>query len=143
MRLKPWLMTSYLIVMILPIIALYFFYISLSQFDEKRDFVEYMEMKEKIDQLEPLLMNPSLYKAQPIENYKQLQERTDSSMNIKLYRKDGLKLYSTLDQTGVEMYTLKQRDSLYQDLNTLKRNTARTLISRPFFRVMISSGFTR
>lgn len=121
MRLKPWLMTSYLIVMILPIIALYFFYISLSQFDEKRDFVEYMEMKEKIDQLEPLLMNPSLYKAQPIENYKQLQERTDSSMNIKLYRKDGLKLYSTLDQTGVEMYTLKQRDSLYQDLNTLKK----------------------
>ena len=133
MKLKPWLMISYLIVMILPVIALYFFYISLSHFDEKRDFTEYMEVLEKINQLEPILMNPSFYQVQPVENYKALQEVTDASMNVVLYRPDGLKLYSTIDQSGVDIYSTHRQKFIYQDLNTLKKDYHTYQYKQPVF----------
>ncbi|QED48998.1 sensor histidine kinase [Cytobacillus dafuensis] len=122
MKIKTWLMLSYFIVMILPVATLYFFYITISHYDEKHNFLEFMEMKKTIDAFESKLENPSLYKIQPIEKYEPIKKETDESMNITLYRYDGFKLYSTLDNIGFEMYLPQFRDELFQDLNVLKKN---------------------
>lgn len=133
MKIKPWLMISYLVVMILPIIVLYFFYISLLHFDEKRDFKEYMEAMDKVTKLDSILSNPSYYQVQDVENYRELQDIVDSSMNIKLYRDDGLKLYSTIDNTGVEIYSVHRRNFTYQDLNVLKKDYRTYTYKKPVF----------
>lgn len=123
MKIKPWLLSSYFIVMILPIVSLYFFYVSLAHYDERRDFLEIMEMKEKVDAIDQKLADPSLYKLQPVENYQELRKMTDKSMNISLYRKDGLKLYSTMENAGFDISSTTQRKliELYKDLNTIKK----------------------
>lgn len=114
-------MISYFIVMILPVVSLYIFYESLKHYDEKHDFLEYMEMKKSIAAIESKLENPSLYKIQPVKNYKEVKEATNETMNITLYRNDGLKLYSSLNNTGFGVSATHSIDQLFQDLNVVRK----------------------
>src|SRR5690554_4850268 len=98
MKIKYWLMISYFIVMLLPILALYGIYVSINHFDQKQGFVEYVEASQVISEIEPHLQDPSLYVLQAIENYEHLQPLVDETVQINLYRPDGARVYSSIQE---------------------------------------------
>ena len=133
MKIKYWLMISFLIVMLLPIAALYFLYISVSNYEGKKELLEYMEIRTKLDELEPFLVKASLYQVQDIENYDSLAELTDERTQITLYRPDGLQLYSTIENIGSTRYQYSQPDLLYQHLNDIQKSYRIYSIKKPVF----------
>lgn len=118
MKIKYWLMISYFIVMLLPIIALYGIYVSVNHLNEKQSFVEYVETSNTISEMEAHLHDPTLYTIQPVENYDHLTNLTNDMIHIRLFRADGAILYSSL--TDASSYTFENKEQLYKNLNEIK-----------------------
>lgn len=131
MKIKYWLIISYFIVMILPLIGFYVLYASLTRFDEQRDLKEHFEMMAVFDRLDAVLNDPSLYQYQPEEKYQQVTQLADSSMRISLYRSDGLHLFSTLKEASLSGWS--NTEILYKDLNELKKNHRTYSMKRAVF----------
>src|SRR5690554_4183502 len=100
MKIKYWLMISYFLVMLLPIAAIYGIYVSINHFDQKQGFVEYVEASNTINEIEPNLQDPSLYELQSTGHYDHLEQFTDETLQINLYRPDGAKVYSSLKENS-------------------------------------------
>ncbi|MED4532995.1 HAMP domain-containing sensor histidine kinase [Metabacillus fastidiosus] len=131
MKIKYWLMISYFLVMLLPVLALYFLYVSISEYDAKNDLLDYMKISHKMAELEPLLQDASLYKIQSFQNYKAISEKTDSAIKITLYRYDGVKLYTSigdLPSTGPS-----DREEIFKNLNEIKQKHLTYSVKKPVF----------
>ncbi|MGP7818224.1 HAMP domain-containing sensor histidine kinase [Niallia sp. 01092] len=131
MKIKYWLMISYFIVMILPVMILYFLYLSISSYDQKQNLLEYMNVTKKIDEIESELQIPSYYDIQPIDNYKNVLKLTDESIKISLYRFDGALLFSSIEDSLIN--SSKTPDELYQHLNELQKNYRTYSLKKPVF----------
>ncbi|MGG3797878.1 HAMP domain-containing sensor histidine kinase [Metabacillus fastidiosus] len=119
MKIKYWLMISYFLVMLLPVLALYFLYVSITEYDAKSDLLDYMELSQKMTELEPLLQDASLYKIQLLKNYEAISQKTESAIKITLYRHDGIKLYSSIDDSSVT--GPYKREEIFKNLNEIKK----------------------
>ncbi|GAB6926374.1 hypothetical protein JCM10914A_03570 [Paenibacillus sp. JCM 10914] len=131
MRIRNWLMISYLIVMLLPLVALYLLYVSVSNYDQKRDLLEYMEVTMTVDAMEPVLENPTYYRIQPRQHYEDIDKLTDETMKIKLYRFDGVLLYSSIQEPVASRLTKLNQEQLYQDVNQIQKNLSTYTVKRP------------
>ncbi|MFC4025261.1 ATP-binding protein [Oceanobacillus longus] len=123
MKIKNWLMISYLLVMLLPIAAIYLLYISLSAYDQERDLKEYLDFQALATELEGELKEASLYKIQPEENYQHLHRLTGDNLKIDLYRYDGIQLFSTMSTPGQSHIHQEHQESLFQDLNEYQKKS--------------------
>lgn len=132
MKIKTWLILSYLIVMFLPILALYFLYVSLSDYNEQQEMKEYFHFQEIISEVEPLLEDQSLYQLQSKENFQHLQNVASPRLKIDLYRYDGVHIYSTLEPHGLGSFT-QMNSNLFQDINQLKKNPRTYSLKRLVF----------
>lgn len=121
MKIKYWLMISYLFVMLLPIAALYFLYISLNSYDQEEDIKEYFEFQLLVANLESELQDISLYKIQPEKNYQHFRELTDNNLKIDLYRYDGVQLFSTISTPGGSHFFQMNQENLFQNLNEYQK----------------------
>ncbi|WP_249870678.1 HAMP domain-containing sensor histidine kinase [Oceanobacillus saliphilus] len=133
MKIKNWLILSYLIVMILPIAAIYFIYISLSDYDEQMDLKEYFDFQELVFDLESHLHHVSLYDIQPEANYEHLMDLVSDSIKIDLYRYDGISLFSTMDTPGTMKFFRMNQDVLYKDLNEYQKKPRTYSVKRLVF----------
>lgn len=115
-------MASYLVVMILPVAAIYILYVSLSNYDQKMDLKEYLGFQDVVDSLESHLQDKSLYEIQSGENYQHLKNLVNEKIKIDLYRHDGVMLFSTMDSLGNIRLSQVNQEKLYQDLNEYKKN---------------------
>ncbi|MFS0880059.1 two-component sensor histidine kinase [Bacillus sp. 7586-K] len=134
MKIKYWLMISYLIVMVLPVMTLYFLYISIHSYHEKQDITEFMEFSNRLKEMEPILEKPSLYSYQTVERYeKQLAPYASDKLKINLYMPDGRMLYSTLDDPSIYRYIQYNVDKLYKDLNSILKKHRTYSFKKPVF----------
>lgn len=131
MKIRNWLMISYIIVMLLPIMALYLFYITVSSYDQKRDMLEYMEFTKSLSELEPVLENPVYYKIQPQKQYRKVDSLADKSMRITLYRYDGILLYSSSQEPFVGRLTKLDKNQLYKNVNQFQKNLRTYSVKKP------------
>ncbi|MEH7235526.1 HAMP domain-containing sensor histidine kinase [Bacillus sp. JJ1562] len=131
MKIKQWLMVSFFIVMLLPVVALYFLYVSLSNLDEKQAFVEYVEMTNKMEEIEPKLLNPDLYKLQPKEQFEAVQALSNESIKITLYRSDGVVVFSSLPSPGAYGFSTINIEQVYRNLNDLQKNSRTYTMKKP------------
>lgn len=131
MKIKYWLMVSYLIVMLLPIVAVYLLYISLSNYDESQDMKEYFHFQEVVADLEQELEAISLYKIQPPENYEHLQSLVGNHLKIDLYRPDGIHLYSSMAAPETASFHKVNQEILFQNINELQKNP-QTYVAKRF-----------
>ncbi|RLL44883.1 sensor histidine kinase [Oceanobacillus piezotolerans] len=122
MKIKYWLIGTYLIVMLLPIAALYLLYVSLSHYDQQQDLKEYLEFQELVTNTETYLQDASLYDIQPEENYQHLRDLTNNNIKIDLYRYDGVQVFSSLDSPGTTHFITDTIENLYKGLNEYKKN---------------------
>ncbi|MBM7602265.1 signal transduction histidine kinase [Metabacillus crassostreae] len=131
MKIKYWLMISFLIVMLLPIITLYLLYSSLSSYDEEQDFVEYMSVYNQTNHIEAKLQNPDLYTIQPREKYKSIDSLVSNKIKIVLYRYDGTILYSSIEDPSSTMMYQTNLNTLYQNLNEIQKKHKSYVIKKP------------
>ena len=133
MKIKYWLMISYFLVMLLPVAALYFLYVSISHFDQKQDMIEFMEVNKKLFELEPVLKDPTLYQSQKETQYKAIQKLAIDTVKISLFRSDGLLLFSSIEDPSSSMLLPSEVDLLYKDLNEVKKNLRTYIVKKPVF----------
>ncbi|WP_010283430.1 sensor histidine kinase [Bacillus timonensis] len=131
MKIKQWLLVSFFIVMLLPVVALYILYVSLSNLDEKQAFVEYVEMTNKMEEIESQLLDPKLYELQPKEQFETVQALTNESIKITLYRSDGVVVYSSLPSLGSYGFSTINIEQVYRNLNDLQKNSRTFTLKKP------------
>ncbi|WP_338785919.1 HAMP domain-containing sensor histidine kinase [Metabacillus sp. FJAT-53654] len=122
MKIKYWLIISFLLVMLLPVIALYFLYVSISSYDEKHDLLEYMNVSNRLIEMQPILEDGLLYKIQPNENYDKIGKFANENVKITLYRPDGIILYSSIEDPSINrLYQRSNVETLYKNLNEIQK----------------------
>lgn len=133
MKIKTWLMISYFIVMLLPVVAIYILYTSLSNYDKKVDLKEYLDFQYVVNSLDNYLQDEILYEIQPVKNYEHLKDLVNEKIKIELFRPDGVMLFSTLDSlSGSRLFTMNH-EILYKDLNEYKKNPTTYSVKRLVF----------
>lgn len=133
MKIKQWLMISFFLVMLLPVVALYILYVSLSNLDESQAFVEYVEMNNRMEEIEPQLLDPNLYKLGHKEQYDKVQALTSEAIKITLYRSDGVVVFTSLPQLRSYGFTTINFEQLYKNLNELQKNSRTYSLKKPVF----------
>ncbi|SDY28822.1 Signal transduction histidine kinase [Evansella caseinilytica] len=133
MKIKYWLMISYFIVMLLPIVALYVIYVSINSLDQKQSLLEYMEMTKTISELEAYLQDPRLYDFQPAENFEHISGLGNEAIRISLFRYDGARLYSSLESSDSGHFLFVNTANLYRNLYELEWNYRTYSLKKPVF----------
>ena len=133
MKIKYWLMIVFFIVMLLPVIALYFLYVSLTNYDEKQDFIEYMNVSNRLSEMEEIVKDVAYYKIQTREKYNAIDKFTSDSVKISLYRSDGIVLYSSMEEPSSFRFYHSNTDKLYKNLNEIQKNHRTYSLKKPVF----------
>ncbi|RHW32494.1 HAMP domain-containing sensor histidine kinase [Oceanobacillus profundus] len=133
MKIKNWLMISYLLVMVLPIAAIYLLYINLSAYDQDQDLMEYLTFQNVVTNLESELKEEALYKIQSDENYQHLRSLADDNLKIDLFRYDGVQLFSTMNTPGNPQLFQVNQEKLFQNLNEYQKKTRTYSVKKPVF----------
>ena len=126
MKIKTWLLLSFLIVMILPLASAYFLFASAMKFHQDAKVEEYYEVYEKIQPIKEILHDGDLYDAETSKD--QLNEWTSDQLAIKLYNKDGYTLYSS---KAYSEHLVTKRDVLYKDLYELQEGLRAYIYKEP------------
>ncbi|MEH6942694.1 sensor histidine kinase [Bacillus sp. JJ722] len=138
MKIKYWLMLSFFLVMILPVVGIYFLYMSLSNLDQKREIAEYIEVSAKIEELEEILSQPRWYSYQSPKQYEEIQKLVDGSTMINLYRYDGMQLYSTLSKSSFSGWS--DIELVFKDLNEIQKQPRTYSVKRTVFSEQVLVG---
>lgn len=133
MRIRTWLMATYLAVMILPLAAAYGFYLLLTQWDGQQSLLDSFELTSEIQTIEEQLDDPSLYNVQPREDIEDqlgsLSNRED--LKINLYRSDGLYVYRSCDPD--HMLLLEDKSQLLKNLYQYDFSYQTVSVKKPVF----------
>jgi signal transduction histidine kinase len=130
MKIKTWLMISYLVIMLLPFLFAYLFYQWLDHFYEKQAFHDFLEAELLIAKLDSHLQHPEIF-LQPEVHEKELKALSVANVGIRLFSASGDVLYAHPTEkwkTG----KISQME-LYQDLNHLKTGIRAHTIKKPVF----------
>lgn len=127
MKIKTWLLISYFIVMILPLIAVYLLFASLSAYNEEKQVEEYISVYENIQKIIPILDDPELYRANGEREL--LDDLVNEKTIISLYNSDGLLIY----RPNEESFQTLSRDLLFKDLYDLKQEFRAFTYKQPVF----------
>jgi len=87
MKIKSWLLLTYLLVMILPLLALYGLYVSINDYYQDKSLDEYFEKWTVVSDIKDYLDNPSLYTINA--NYKEIEKLASDQLMITLYSPNG------------------------------------------------------
>ncbi|MCR8645417.1 HAMP domain-containing histidine kinase [Paenibacillus sp. N1-5-1-14] len=133
MKVKHWMLTAFVVVMILPLAAIYTLYMQLSQYDQKQDLLEYMSVSQRIANMEKVLQNISLYEFQSQKQYEPLTQLTSNTVKINLYRSDGLLLFTSLKDSLTPTFNRENKERLYSRMYDLQKNYSSYIVKKPVF----------
>lgn len=131
MKIKGWLIVSYLIVMVLPVAFLLLLVQLIQSYDQKQEMLDYFDVQEKLDLYERILDNPALYKKEDPNEYERLRNYSQEKIIFTLYNKDGLMLFST--DANAQFLSKVKRESIYQDLYKIQTNYHSFDYKKPVF----------
>lgn len=132
MKIKTWLILSYLFVILFPIIAAYGLYSMISQYDEKQGLLDFLTMSNQISKIDVVLQNPELYKFKSPVSYKEVDALANDKVKITLYRPDGLLVYSSSqNQWSMSGINRMDHERLYKDLYSDKISYYSYTVKRP------------
>lgn len=124
-------MGSYLIVMIIPIIFLFFLVHLVQSYDNKQEMLDYLEVQNKLDLYDRLLANPILYTTGDVSEYDRLENYTQNQITFTLYNSEGFVRFST--GPNAETMMKKSLANIYQGLYEIKPNYKSFVYKRPVF----------
>ena len=133
MRLRVWFMTAFLIVMLLPAAAIYTYYLLLSHLDQQQNVQENLDVLGRMGQIESRLQERELYQIQSGSRYEEVQKLADESVKIKLYRYDGIMLFTSAPDTFHSPLLRENQQQLYSHLYELQKNHRSYSLKKPVF----------
>ena len=128
MKIKTWLLLTYLLVMLLPLVALYGLYVSINNYYQDKNVQEYFEQWNKVSELKTVLEDPSLYNSIP---NKKIEALTNDQTMITLYSQNGRILYSS--NPLVQQTKYESKEILYKDLFEYKQNYETFVYKAPVY----------
>src|SRR5690625_4441496 len=93
MRIKTWLLLSYLIVMILPLAAAYLLFSWITVYNDDEKVEENLQVSSELASIKTTLDDPALF--QQGANMDQVETLANDQRSIVLYNKDGLVIYTS------------------------------------------------
>lgn len=127
MKIKTWLLLSYFIVMVLPLIAFYMLFFSVKNYYSEKQVEEYLLAYEQVQKLLPILTDKSLYGAN--RKTETLEPYINKNTNITLYNRDGLIIFNSRN----DIYFGQSKDFLLKDLYELKQELRAFTYKEPIF----------
>ena len=128
MNIKKWLITSYILVILSPIVTGSILFNWIRDYDRDTSLNNHIENIERFDKYEELLDNPQLYKN--YNNKKELlHEEEKNYVEIKLFNSNGYNIYSS----GVNDIFTTNKENLYKDLYHIKRGYKADILRKPVF----------
>lgn len=118
MKLKKWLICTYIVVMILPLINLYVIYESVESYSEKIKLKDYIQINNIINKYENRLEDVNLY-INPPDELNIISTGDKKNVTITVYNKQGIMFYSSQDNN---ISYKEDIDDLYKDIGTVKQN---------------------
>lgn len=129
MKLKTWLFSSYLIVMVLPLLFAYLLFASINDYNEDRKVREFFTTTIEMKEIQRVLNDPSLF--QPGASRDKIEELVNEKLSIQLLNQNGLVLYSS---NPVQTVTVPvNRETLYEDLYSLQQEFRSHRYKAPVF----------
>ncbi|MFD2444617.1 ATP-binding protein [Bacillus sp. CGMCC 1.16607] len=130
MKVKTWLMISYLVIMLLPVIFTYLFYNWIQSYYEKQAFHDFLKVEVMLSKLDQDLQQPALY--MNTDRYlDQLDELADKNVGIALFSASGNILYSHPSDKWRNRRV--DKSELYQDFYRLQTGLRAHTIKKPVF----------
>lgn len=129
MKIKHWLLITYLLVMLIPLAAFYGLYISINHYYQDKHVEEYFDKWNTVTDVKKQLANPSLYSKNA--DYNLLEKETNNQMMITLYNASGRVLYAS--NPFVRQANFENKNKLYQDLYALEQTYDAFVYKEPVY----------
>ncbi|PIC64057.1 two-component sensor histidine kinase [Sporosarcina sp. P13] len=137
MKLKTWLLSSYLLVMILPLLLAYLLFAWINDYNEDQKVKEFFTTAVEMKNIQRVLDDPSLYEISGTRE--ELERLVNDKVSIQLFNQSGLVLYSS---NPVQTATLPiNREVLYEDLYALRQEFRSHRYKAPVFEKNKLIGF--
>lgn len=127
MKLRNWLLVTYFIVMILPLVAAYILFAWIQSYNNDQKVSELFEKQIELEEIKSVLNEPSLY--YPNANKEVVDELVNKERSITLYNPQGLVVYSSNPKASLHL----QRERLYEDLFKIDQQFDLYSIKQPVF----------
>lgn len=130
MKIKKWLIISYIIVILSPLITGYILYDWLRDYNKEIQIKDYLSSMEKFNKYTYILDDPELYKNNH-KDYNLIDKKDKGYIDIQLYDQYGFSLYSTRNRDI--LYT-NSKEQLFKELYEIKRGYKSDTFKRPVFK---------
>lgn len=129
MKIKSWLLITYLLIMILPLIAVYGLYVSINAYYQDKNVEEYFEKWNTVTDLKGILDDPTLYNR--TNTFEEIEKLTSDQLMITLYSASGATLYSSNPLTNSTSFEMRSR--LYKNLYEFQQNYETFVYKEPVY----------
>ena len=130
MKIKTWLLLSYLIVMILPLLVAYLLFAWIQSYHDDQKVEAFLQTSTELQEVKAILDDPNLYK--PKAKKEQVNKLANGQRSIALYNRDGLVIY-TSNPTLTPAQSGLDREKLYEGLYTLEQGYGTYSYRQPVF----------
>lgn len=112
MKIKTWLLISYLVVMLLPLIAAYMLFVWINAYYAEEGFGEQMDAYIELSPIQTILEEPALYRVD--SDFSKVEEMGSERISITLYNQLGFILYSTNPMKKQTFLSFTPKKQLYE-----------------------------
>lgn len=129
MKLKTWLLSSYFVVMVIPLLLAYFLFVLISNYNEDRKVEEFFKTNEQLQEVNKVVDDPMLFSSGA--EYEAIEELINERLMITLYGPTGLTLYASGPNQFPQVALNKEW--LYKDLYSIQQGFRTYEYKRPVF----------
>lgn len=131
MKIKTWILISYLVVMILPLVASYILFAWISEYNNDQKVAEYIETSNDLQAITSELDDPDIYSTSNKLAKAKVEEFSNEQQTITLYNDLGLTIYSS-NPTDATPYALS-KEQLYHNLYQMEQGYRTYIYRAPVF----------
>lgn len=137
MKIKTWLLSSYLIVMILPLVMAYLLFAWINAYNNDQKVKEFFATSIELANIKSVLDHAELYQMK--KDRPEVDKLTNEQLSIILYNSDGFVLYAS--NPVYTQSSFSNRDQLYENLYSLNQGFRTYSYKQPVFKGKEIVGF--
>lgn len=130
MKIKTWLLLSYLLVMLLPLAAAYGLFAWINSYYQDRNVAEYMENWTELNALQEVLDDPGLYR--PKADWSEVSGLESDRLSVTLYTDIGFVVYASNPMKHTSM-SFVGREQLYDGFYEMSQKFGAFTYKEPVF----------
>lgn len=129
MKIKNWLILSYITVMLIPILTAVILFFWMESYNKQTEINDYVTNMRKFQKYEEVLNDENIF-LHPPKKLNLIDEKDKSNTKIELYDKNGILVYSSNNET---MSIPTSTEQLYKELYEIKHGFRADTFKKPIF----------